>query len=91
MVVSIRHRCLSTETVQSLALTLESVNDIKSSDSLTTGVFSVSHSVTDDVLEENLENTTSLLVDETGNTLHTTTTSETTNGRLLQDEQEDDE
>jgi len=34
------------------------------------------------ILEEGLENTTSLLVDETGDTLDTTTTSETANGRL---------
>lgn len=35
--------------------------------------------VTDDVFEEDLENTTSLLVDKTGDTLHTATTGETTN------------
>ena len=32
------------------------------------------------VFKEDLENTTGLLVDETGDTLHTTTTSETTDG-----------
>jgi hypothetical protein len=41
------------------------------------GVLGVGDGVTDDVLEENLEDTASLLVDETGNTLYTTTTSET--------------
>jgi len=39
----------------------------------------VSDGVADDVLEENFENATSLLVDETGDTFHTTTTSKTTN------------
>ena len=34
------------------------------------------------VFKENLENTTSLFVNETGNTLDTTTTSETANGGL---------
>jgi hypothetical protein len=34
------------------------------------------------VLEEDLENTTSLLIDETRNTLHTSTTSETADGGL---------
>ena len=34
--------------------------------------------VADDVLEEDLENTTSLLVDKTGDTFHTATTGETT-------------
>jgi len=45
-------------------------------------MFSVSDRVTNDVLEEDLEDTTSLFVDETGDTLDTTTTSETTNSRL---------
>jgi hypothetical protein len=35
--------------------------------------------VTDDVLKENLENTAGLLIDKTGDTFHTTTTSETAN------------
>lgn len=37
----------------------------------------VGDGVADDVLEENLEDTASLLVDEARDTLHTTTTSET--------------
>ena len=45
-------------------------------------VFSVRDRVTDDVLEEDLEDATGLLVDETGDTLDTTTTSETTDGGL---------
>ena len=51
--------------------------------SIPLGVFSVGDRVTDDVLEEDLENTTSLFVDETRNTLDTTTTSETTNGLCI--------
>ena len=35
-----------------------------------------------DVLKEDLKNTTSLFVDKTRNTLHTTSTSKTTDGRL---------
>lgn len=42
----------------------------------------VSHRVTNDVLQEDLENATGLLVDETRDTLDTATTSETTDGRL---------
>ena len=45
-------------------------------------MLSVCDGVTDDVLEEDLEDTTGLLVDETGDTLHTTTTRETTDGGL---------
>jgi hypothetical protein len=42
----------------------------------------VGDGVPDDVLKEDLEHTTGLFVDETGDTLDTATTSETTNGRL---------
>jgi hypothetical protein len=46
------------------------------------GMLSVGDGITDNVLEEDLENTASLLVDETGDTLDTTTASETTNSGL---------
>ena len=42
----------------------------------------VGNRVPDDVLKEDLEDTTSLFVDETGDTLDTATTSETTDGGL---------
>ena len=43
-------------------------------------MFSISDSIADDSLEEDFENTSSFLVDETGDTLDTATTSETTDG-----------
>ena len=71
---------------------------VKSSYSLPLSVFCVSDRVTDDlrlistgteeqpnmthILKEDLEHTTSLLVNETRDTLHTTTTCETTDSRL---------
>ena len=42
----------------------------------------VGHGVTDDVLEEDLEDTAGLLVDEAGDALDATTASETADGRL---------
>ena len=63
-------------------MSLESVDDVESGDSLTLSVFSVGDRVSDDVLEEDLEDTTGFFVDETGDTLDTTTTSETTNSWL---------
>jgi hypothetical protein len=45
-------------------------------------VLGVGDRVTDDVLEEDLEDATGLLVDETRDTLHTTTTGETTDSGL---------
>ena len=73
---------LSAETVEGLSLTLEGVDDIHSGDSLTAGVLGVGDRVTDDVLKEDLEDTTGLFVDETGDTLDTTTTSETADSGL---------
>lgn len=46
------------------------------------GVLSISDRVTDDVFEEDLEDTTSFFVDEATDTLHSTTTGETTDSRL---------
>ncbi len=54
---------LSTETVEGTALALESVDNIEGGNSLSLGVLSVGDSVTDNTLEEGLENTASLLVD----------------------------
>jgi hypothetical protein len=54
---------LTTETVQSPALTLEGIDDIERGDSLALGVLRVGDGVTDDTLEEGLENTAGLLVD----------------------------
>jgi hypothetical protein len=58
-----RLRSLTTETIQSTALALQSVDDIERSDGLALGVLSVGDSITDDTLEEGLQNTTGLFVD----------------------------
>jgi len=63
-------------------LSLESVDDIESGDSLSLGVFGVGDSITDDVLKEDLENTSSLFVDEARDSLDTTSSSKSSNGRL---------
>ena len=44
-------------------MSLESVDNVEGSDSLALGVLSVCDGVTDDTLEEGLENTAGLLVD----------------------------
>ena len=54
---------LTTETVQSTALALQGVDDVKGGDGLALGVLGVSDSITDNTLKEGLENTTGLLVD----------------------------
>ena len=73
---------LTAESVQGTSLALEGVDDVHGSDGLPLGVLSVGDSVPDDVLEEYLEDTTGLLVDEARDTLDTTTTSQTTDGGL---------
>lgn len=54
---------LSTETVQSAALSLESIDNIEGGDSLSLGVLGVGDSVSDDTFEEGLQDAASLLVD----------------------------
>jgi hypothetical protein len=73
---------LTSKTVKGLSLTLESINNIHGHNSLAASVLSVSDRVADDILEEHLEDSTSLLVNETRDTLHTTTTSETADSWL---------
>jgi hypothetical protein len=72
----------ASETVEGTSLSLESVDDVEGSDGLSLGVFSVHDGVTDDVLEESLEDGTSLLVDIRADSLDTTTTSKSVDGRL---------
>ena len=56
-------RCLCTEAVQGAALALEGVDDVQRRDRLPLGVLSVGDGVTDDTLEEALQDTAGLLVD----------------------------
>jgi hypothetical protein len=64
------------------SLSLQCVDDVERCDSLAFCVLGVCDSIANDALKEGLEDTTSLLVDHGGDTLHTTTTSETTDSRL---------
>jgi hypothetical protein len=54
---------LTTETVQGPALSLQSVDNIERGDGLALGVLGVCDGVTDDALEEGLQDTSGLLVD----------------------------
>ena len=73
---------LAAKAVQSAALTLEGIDDVHGSDCLPFCVFCVGDGIPDDVLEEHLEDTTGLLVDEARDTLDTSTTCQTADGRL---------
>ena len=73
---------LASESVQGAALPLQSVDDIHGSDGLPLCVFGVGDSIPDDVLEEHLQDTTGLLVDEPGDTLDSTTARQPPDGGL---------
>ena len=73
---------LSTEAVDGSSLALEGVDDVKGGDGLAAGVFCVGDRVTDDGLQERLEHSTGLLVDESGDSLDSSAAGETANGRL---------
>ena len=74
------HFCV--EAVQGAALALESVHHIKGGDGLAASVLGVGDGITDDVLQEHLEHTTGLLVDEARDALDTATASQTADGGL---------
>ena len=68
-----RRNHLTAETVESAALSLESVDNIERCDRLALSVFGVCNGITDDTLEESLKDTSCLFVDHGGDTLDTTT------------------
>ena len=71
---------LTTESVQSTSLSLQSIDDVHGCNGLSLSVFCVGNSISNNILEEHLENSTSLFVDEARDTLDTTTASKTTDG-----------
>ena len=60
---------LSTESVEGATLPLESVDHIHGGDGLPLGVLGVGNGIADDVLQEDLQYSTSLLVDKSGDSL----------------------
>ena len=73
---------LTSESVQGTSLTLQSIDDIHGGDGLPLGVLGVGDCITDDVLKENLKDTAGLLVDESRDTLDSSTSRQTTDGGL---------
>jgi hypothetical protein len=61
--------CLTTETIQGSALSLQSVDHVEGGDSFPLCVFSVGDGITDDTLEEGLEDAAGLFVDHGRDTL----------------------
>ncbi|TRY67497.1 hypothetical protein TCAL_03754, partial [Tigriopus californicus] len=73
---------LTAEPVEGATLTLQSIDHIHSGDSLPLGVFSVGNSITDDVFQEDLQNTTGLFIDQARDTLYAATASQSSDGGL---------
>jgi hypothetical protein len=73
---------LASEAVQGPSLALQGIHHIQGSDSLTTSMLSVGHSIADDILQEDLQDSTGLLIDQTADALDTSTTSQTANSRF---------
>ena len=65
---------LTSESVEGTSLSLKSIDNIHGGDSLSLGVFSVGNSISDHILKEYLQDSTGLLVDESRDTLDSTTT-----------------
>jgi hypothetical protein len=74
--ISLQCECLASEAIQGTTLTFQGVDHIHSGDSLPLGVFAVGDCVTDDILKEELEHTTDLFVNQSRDTLDTTTASQ---------------
>merc|ERR1719300_1489435 len=76
------HRGLAPKAIQSATLPLEGINNIHSSNGLPLGMLSVGDSVPDDILQEHLQDTPGLLVDQTRDSLHSTPPGQSPDSRL---------
>jgi hypothetical protein len=73
---------LAAEAVECAALALQGIDNVHGCDRLSLGMLGIGDCVSDNVLQEDFQDTTGLLVDKTAETLDTTASSETTNGWL---------
>jgi hypothetical protein len=69
---------LTSESVKGASLTFQGIDDVHGCDGLALGVFGVGDSVTDDIFQEDLQDTSGFLIDEARDTLDTTTAGQTT-------------
>ena len=80
--LGVQREDLTAKSVQSTSLAFECVHHIHGGHSLALGVLGVGHSITDHILKEHFENTTSLFVDQARDSLNTATASKTTDSWL---------
>lgn len=72
-----RRARLTSKTVESATLPLESVNDVHGRDRFPLRVLGVGDGVANDVFQEHLEDASGFFVDETGDTFHTSSAGQT--------------
>ena len=73
---------LSTESVKGTSLSLQSVDHIHGGDGLSLGVLGVGDGISDHILQKHLQDSSGLFVDQAGDTFHTTSSRQTTDGWL---------
>ena len=78
----VRTGSLTSESVQGTSLPLQGVDDVHGGHGLPLGVLGVGDGITDHILQEDLEHTAGLLVDQTGDTLHSAAASQTADSGL---------
>ena len=72
----------ASESVEGSTLSFESVDDVKSGDSLSLSVFGVGHRISDDILEELTQDRSRLIVDSRADSLHSSSSGESSDGWL---------
>ena len=73
---------LTSESVEGTSLAFQGVDDVHGGNGLPLCVLGVCDRITDDIFQENLEDSTSFFVDEPRDTLDTTSTSQTADSGL---------
>ena len=71
---------LTSKTVEGSSLSLESIDNVHGGDGLPLGVLGVGDGISDDIFQENLEDTTGFFVDQTRNTLDTSSSGQSSDG-----------
>lgn len=85
--IDLRRACsranLTSESVDGLALPLESVDNVERCDGLSLSVFRVSDGISNDSLQERLQDSSGFFVDEPGDTLYTSSSRETSDLQVV--------
>ncbi|KAF1894647.1 hypothetical protein Lal_00027024 [Lupinus albus] len=73
---------LTTKTIEGPSLSLESINNIHSSNRLPPSMFSISNCITNHILQEDFENTSRLFINQTTDSFHTSSSRQSPNRRF---------